>query len=81
MTVEQFRTFHKARPFEPFVVHVADQRFFGILHPEAAILSRLGRTVAILNMDGRLEVIDMLLVTSIRPFNEMELRVRFPFKR
>ena len=80
MTVEQFRQFHARRPFEPFVIHLADQRFFGIRDPDAVTPSLSGRTATLLNADGKLEVIDMLLVTSIRPYTELESRAGFPIK-
>ena len=81
MTVEQFRTFRDARPFEPFVVHIADGRFFAIFHPDAAALSRSGRTLSLVNQDGLIEVIDMLLVISLRPMNPMEVRARMAIPR
>ena len=67
MTTEQFHIFQRARPFRPYVIHVADARSFPIRHLELAALSTGGRTVAVENADGLLEVIDLLLVTSLRP--------------
>jgi hypothetical protein len=74
MTVEQFRRFRDARTFDPFVIHLADGRSFGVVHPEAVALSVSGRTASIVNNDEMLEVIDLLLVVSLRPMTEMERR-------
>jgi hypothetical protein len=68
MTVEAFRKFERQRPFEPFVVHLADGRFFMVRFQEGASLSKSGRTLYILNPDKVIEVVDMLLVISIRPY-------------
>ena len=81
MTVQQFRNFRDARPFAPFVVHLADGRVFGIFHPDAAALSQSGRTLSVVNTDGLIEVIDMLLVISLRPMNALELRARIALPR
>ncbi len=74
MTVEQFRKFSGAQPFQPFAIHCADGRMFAILNSEFVTLSPIGRTISLLNADMLIEVVDMLLVTSVRPMNESELR-------
>ena len=75
MTIEQFRRFRDARPFEPFAVHAADGRSFPVTHPESASLSTSGRTLSVVNADEMLEVVDLLLVVSLRPLTEMECRM------
>jgi hypothetical protein len=75
VTVEQFKKFRDARPFRPFAIHAADGREFIIGHPENAVLSRSGRTFTVENRDGLSEVLDMLLVVSLRPLTEMEHRL------
>ena len=72
MTTEAFREFANTRPFNPFAVPVADGRAFVVRHPDAAALSGGGRTVSILNATGTVEVIDLLLVTSLRPLADAE---------
>jgi hypothetical protein len=81
MTTQQLRSYLDLRPFEPFIIHVADQRAFGVWHPEAAVLSASGRTITLLNQDRLLEIIDMLLVTSVRPASEVERRARIALGR
>lgn len=67
MTIQQFQLFSQTQPFEPFAIHLADGRHFVVLHPDSAMLTGKARIVQVVNEDGRIEVIDMLLVTSLRP--------------
>jgi hypothetical protein len=67
MTADAFNRFHRIRPFQPFAMHLADGRAFDVRHPDAAVPSPAGRTVSVLNPEGLIEVIDVLLVTSLRP--------------
>ena len=69
MTIEQFRQFLRARPFVPFAVQPADSRQIDVYHPENALVNEPGRTIAAVNKDGVIEIIDLLLVTSLRPLN------------
>ena len=70
MTIAQFKAFQKARPFRPYAIHLADGRSVTIPHPEFAILSKSGLTVAVFDREQLSEVIDLLLVTSLRPLAE-----------
>jgi hypothetical protein len=76
MTVEQFKRLQAARPFQPFVIHLADGRQFPVRHPEATNLSPSGRTVLVFNRDKLFEILDMLLVTSLRPMSDSETQAR-----
>ena len=67
MTVEQFRKFWLARPFHPFAIHLADGRMLEARHPERLRPSRGGRTIEVENADSVTEVVDLLLVISLRP--------------
>ena len=69
MTIEQFRAFWRARPFVPFAIQLADSREVQVRHPEDALVNEPGRTVAAVNKDKVIEIIDLLLVTSLRPLN------------
>jgi hypothetical protein len=75
MTVEQLKRMRDVRPFEPFAIHTADGRQFPVMHPENMILSRSGRTLTVENIDGLSEVLDTLLVVSLRPMNQYECRM------
>ena len=76
MTIEQFNEFRRTTPFVPFAIHLADGRSFPVRHPDAAMLSRSGRTVQVMNADRLIEIVDMLLVISLRPLNKDELKNR-----
>ena len=65
MTIEQLRTFYSARPFQPFVMHLADGRSIPVLHPEFMASAPSGRTVTVYQPDDTLNVIDLLLVTDL----------------
>ena len=69
MTIEQLQATHQTRPFQPFDVHLADGRDFQVTHPEALAYSPKGRTIAIAISDKVIEVIDLLLVTSLTKGN------------
>ena len=67
MTIEQLRKMHQTRPFQPFGVHLADGRSLPVEHPEFLALTPPGRTIGIGLADGTIEVVDLLLVTSLKP--------------
>jgi hypothetical protein len=65
MTIQQFDVAHRARPFRPFTLHMADGRAFRVPHPEFASRSPSGRTVVVQGGDDNLSVLDLLLLTEI----------------
>ncbi len=67
MTIEQLRALHTARPFQPFVIHLAHGRGIAVDHPEMLSQSQSGRTIAVARPDDAIEIIDLLLVTSLKP--------------
>jgi hypothetical protein len=67
MTIEQLRIMHRARPFQPFDIHLADGRTIPVEHPEFLSQSTSGRTIGVAVKDDAIEVIDLLLVTSLKP--------------
>ena len=69
MTIEQLRQMHRARPFRPFRVHMADGRHLDVLHPEFFAHTPGGRTLMIARPDESFEVVDLLLVTSLEPID------------
>lgn len=58
---------HQARPFQPFEIHLADGRAVNVDHPECLAISPVGRTVGVAVTDGTIEIVDLLLVTSLKP--------------
>jgi hypothetical protein len=69
MTVEQLRRTHRAQPFEPFTLCLADGRQLPVNHPEFLALSPTGRTISVAQSDGAFNIVDLLLVTSIHVGN------------
>jgi len=67
MTIEQLRTMHRATPFRPFDIHLADGRSLPVEHPEVLAIVPPGRTIAVGLGDGTAEIVDLLLVTSLKP--------------
>jgi hypothetical protein len=67
MTIEQLRHLHQAQPFQPFDIHLADGRSLPVEHPEFLAQSPTGRTIAVGHADGVLEIVDLLLVVSLKP--------------
>jgi hypothetical protein len=67
MTIEQLRRMLQARPFQPFDIHLADGRSLPVEHPEFVGQSPSGRTIGFGLADDTIEVVDLLLVTSLKP--------------
>jgi hypothetical protein len=67
MTIEPLRRMHQERPFQPFDIHLADGRSIPVEHPEFLSQSPTGRTIPLGLNDGTHEVVDLLLVTSLKP--------------
>ena len=67
MTIEQLIQMHQARPFQPLDIYLADGRTIPVDHPEFLSRSPVGRTIGVGRDDGTIEVIDLLLVSSLKP--------------
>lgn len=65
MTIQQLRAAHKATPFRPFNVHMADGRHFNVPHPDFLFMSPSGRTVIICQEGEEFSILDLLLMTEI----------------
>jgi hypothetical protein len=65
MTVEQLRKTHRASPFQPFTVRMADGRTFPVLHPDFLSISPTGRTAVIYDTQGSASIVDLLLMTEL----------------
>ncbi len=66
VTGEQIRSLYKAIPFQAFRVHMADGRSVDIPHPDFMHLSPTGRRLIVARSDDSFEVVDILLVTSVK---------------
>ncbi|MEX0610622.1 MAG: hypothetical protein WD738_05680 [Pirellulales bacterium] len=76
MTTEQLDAVHKAQPFKPFTLHLADGTKHPVPHPEMIWRTQGGRTVFV-NLGGeKVAIIDLLLVTKITHGNSARRRRR-----
>lgn len=67
MTSDQIRKLQKAQPFVAFDLNLTDGRRVGVDHPENIMISQNGRTAGVAVPDGTIEIIDILLITSVKP--------------
>lgn len=67
MTLESIRQVHRARPFVPFIIHLADGRRVKVTHPETLLIPQgeKGRTLVYAERDGNIRIFDLLLVVEI----------------
>ena len=76
MTTEQLDNIHKAQPFKPFTIHLADGTKHHVSHPELLWRTQGGRTNFV-NLGGeKVAIIDLLLVTKITTGNGAPRRRR-----
>jgi len=66
VTIPQLRSAHRATPFQPFTVHMADGRSFRVPHPDFLAMSPTGRTVIIWREDDEFSILDLLSMTEIQ---------------
>jgi len=65
MTIEQWHHAHRAQPFRPFTLHLADGRSFLVPHPDFLSHSPTGRTVIVYHSDDSFSIVDLSLVTEL----------------
>lgn len=65
MTVKEVRNLYEARPFKPFILHLADGRAIPVEHPELMLLAPDGRTIVVYQLDSSFNIIDLPLVTGL----------------
>lgn len=76
MTTGQVRKLHRAVPFQPFDIHLADSRTLAVDHPELLAIIPPGRTIVVGLPDGTAEIVDRLLVTSLNIRSNGQTRKR-----
>lgn len=57
----------QAAPFQPFDIHLADGQALTVPHPEMIAITSGGRTIGVATSDEVIEIVDLLLVTSLKP--------------
>jgi hypothetical protein len=65
MTVEQLRNAHRALPFKPFTIRMADGRKFSVVHQDYISRSPTGRTVIVYGAGENFSILDLLLMTEL----------------
>lgn len=65
MTTERMLAVLRQRPFQPFLLHVADGRTVAVSHPEQAALHPQSRTMIVDQPDESWQMVDLLLVTGV----------------
>jgi hypothetical protein len=65
MIVDKFREVLDANPFQPFLIHMADGRWLPVMSREFVNLSPSGRVAVVFQADDSMNLIDLLLVTSL----------------
>ena len=65
MTAKELISFHEKRPFQPFIIHVADGRSFPVYHPEFLARSPDNSVLIYWNSSLLWESIDREFVTSL----------------
>jgi hypothetical protein len=69
MTTDQLESVHKAQPFKPFMLHLADGTAHAVSHPELMWRTPGGRTIFVSGGGEKVAIIDLLLVTKITTGN------------
>jgi hypothetical protein len=65
MRPDEIRGAQKAQPFIPFTMHLADGREFLVSHRDFLLVNKTGRVAIVEDLEGNIEIIDPLLVTSV----------------
>ena len=65
MTINNIREFYSARPFNPFIIHLADGRNVLVSHPEWMSFSPSGRSIVVHGKDDSFKMIDTVLITEL----------------
>ena len=65
MTIEKIRELYDTRPFQPFVIHLADGRQITVVHHDFMMPAPSGRTVVVYQSDDSLNIVDVMLVTDL----------------
>jgi len=72
---------YRAKPFQPFRVHMASDKAVDVPRPDFMHLSPTGRRLIVDKVDDTFEIIDVLLVTSVETLSRNGSRARPRKKR
>jgi hypothetical protein len=65
MNLDRLRRMHQARPFQSFVMHLADGHNIPVDHPEMMSIALNGRTAAVFQRDNTFSLVDVMLITEL----------------
>ncbi|MCY3018685.1 MAG: hypothetical protein NTW87_06605 [Planctomycetota bacterium] len=65
MTADKLHELHTARPFQRFIIHLADGREIPVPHPECMAHLANSRTAYVQDANGRGNHIDVMLITDL----------------
>lgn len=65
MNSDHLHALHSARPFRPFVIHVADGRDLPVNHPEFLAAAPDGNIALVLKTGNGFEIVNLSLVTGL----------------
>ncbi len=71
MTIEEIKTAKDQRPYQPFVIHLADGRELSVSHPDGVAWNPGARRIVVCGVpargdtNGGWEIIDVSLITSL----------------
>ena len=74
MKIEELRILYSARPFRPFVIHLADGREIPVEHPEFLAVAPSGHNVIVYGTDNSFNIIDLALSTDLEVIADTSLR-------
>ena len=66
MSIQELRELRDATPFRPFSIHLADGRAIPVCHRDFVMSAPNGRTVIVYQPDSSFDIVDVMLVTSLR---------------
>jgi hypothetical protein len=65
MSIEQILDFYRAKPFRPFIMHLANGKKIPVHRPEYFSRSPGGRTVVVFELDDTTHFIEVSQVTNL----------------
>ena len=65
MTSEKLHDLHTKRPFEPFIIHLADGRKISVPHPEWMLYREHARTAYVEDRTGKGNYVDVMLILDL----------------
>ena len=66
MKIDEIRNLRDAVQFQPFSVHLAVGRAIPVRHRDFLMTSPSGRTVIVYQPDDSFDIVDVMLITSLR---------------